>query len=193
MGKKSYIDWNYLPAVRKSKCSSRYGQNDLFDLQEHVPSIDNSELCFHFSLLCDTIPWKGWGWNPASTLPGGEGDRCVSWHLAEACSSRSTHNQYCFCSWWHSQLGIKDQRCHTVTLFALLHLPRYSYPILYCPTGFHGINMPSSSASFSGEKNPTSFQLHPKVLTSVETLLSSRGFGSGHQRGMWYVGLPVTC
>ena len=42
-------------------------------------------------------------------------------------------------------------------------------------------------------KKPASFQLHPKVLMSVEALLSLRGFGSGHQRGMWYVGLPVTC
>lgn len=88
--------------------------------------------------------------------------------------------------------GRKSKRCHAVTTFVLLPVPWYSYPVLCCPTGFHAINVPSSSVCFFG-KNPTSFQPYPKVLMSVEALLSLRDFGSGHQCGTWYVGLPVTC
>lgn len=71
-GKKSYIDWNYLLAVGKSKCSRKDGQKDLSNLQEQIPSIQS---CFHFSLACGTLPWEVWGPNPA--CPAQEGRKLV--------------------------------------------------------------------------------------------------------------------
>lgn len=55
--KKDVSDLNYLPVSGKIKCSSRYDRNYLFDLEQILPT-DSLELCFHFSLVCGTIPWK---------------------------------------------------------------------------------------------------------------------------------------
>lgn len=95
-------------------------------------------------------------------LPGREGDRQVSRYLVGACSTSSTRHQYCFCSWWRSQLGTKDQRCHFVTFFVLQPLLWHIYPILYCSTGFHVRNMPSSSACFFRKKPPHFFSTTSK-------------------------------
>ena len=80
-GGKKVLFWLKLSTrIGKSKCSSKYGQNDFFDLQQQILSTDSSELCFHFSLMCGTIPWKAkpvnpflWGKNP---LPFNHMQRC---------------------------------------------------------------------------------------------------------------------